>query len=734
MTDRTKFAALDAEVDLIMNAPEPDSKKPKKQFGLANRNQQLRDSTYRRDTGFGRPSQASSIPNPMRKKPRASWAGTDHGPSFEVSRVSSQRDSSPFYSVTNPIVRQGSNTSSLRPTVPSTRVIPGKALIAGEAKKHSNPPVSVAAPVAANPIYGRKVTNLMTFSRETQPGVRGVQMNTLEACSKGKYWPPKGTVLSPPGTKHKNSRASIASTTPSKAAPSASRRRLSQAHDADDDEVVETRHHRSKRTETEGPVRTVRPPHATDSDGSKQASSSASRLARVDDNSFFLEDKPFQHTMPSSLYDDEDVPRREPMTSWAKRRSGGTAEAPIHLSDSDEEQLTEPSKRPTTTASTTVAPTASNVGVFELDCRCISSTGVSWRDVKMSITKLSLQWATYAVFFDYIDQVLWAKKAPSPFVVVVFKQSYSPLRFIVVQPTDTAQCTALMHLVDEHGHPLWQWRDLYKSLLPAVDAGDVARLRKATKRAVEGSPIVLTYPLPPNATDVISITRADLDRLQPMEYLNDNLVDYYFKWLVMADMPSAAAFCTIVSSHFYTQLRENYANVATWFTNLLDNDLIFIPINLQLHWSLAVVMYPKHFTEATDSGKPPTVIVTIDSMGTYHRKPKIVQNLKKFLRLHSGMDESSNMVDRIHTTKLHGPQQENGYDCGVYMLLATQHILRTFESLRNHGDVYPDVDKLLSSDAFGQSEVDQTRQAMLTNLEAHAAAYAMQTSAQGPPT
>ncbi|RHY24656.1 hypothetical protein DYB32_008747 [Aphanomyces invadans] len=709
MTDRTKFAALDAEVDLIMNAPEPDSKKPKKQFGLANRNQQLRDSTYRRDTGFGRPSQASSIPNPMRKKPRASWAGTDHGPSFEVSRVSSQRDSSPFYSVTNPIVRQGSNTSSLRPTVPSTRVIPGKALIAGEAKKHSNPPVSVAAPVAANPIYGRKVTNLMTFSRETQPGVRGVQMNTLEACSKGKYWPPKGTVLSPPGTKHKNSRASIASTTPSKAAPSASRRRLSQAHDADDDEDVETRHHRSKRTETEGPgrpVRTVRPPHATDSGGSKQASSSASRLARVDDNSFFLEDKPFQHTMPSSLYDD--VPRREPMTSWAKRRSGGTAEAPIHLSDSDEEQLTEPSKRPTTTASTTVAPTASNVGVFELDCRCISSTGVSWRDVKMSITKLSLQWATYTVFFDYIDQVL----SPD----------------------------------DEFGESREYVR--YKSLLPAVDAGDVARLRKPTKRAVEGSPIVLTYPLPPNATDVISITRADLDRLQPMEYLNDNLVDYYFKcvgsfikvdddgaaprWLVMADMPSAAAFCTIVSSHFYTQLRENYANVATWFTNLLDNDLIVIPINLQLHWSLAVVMYPKHFTEATDS--PPTVIVTIDSMGSYHRKPKIVQNLKKFLRLHSGMDESSNMVDRIHTTKLHGPQQENGYDCGVYMLLATQHILRTFESLRNHGDVYPDVDKLLSSDAFGQSEVDQTRQAMLTNLEAHAAAYAMQTSAQGPPT
>ncbi|RHZ25597.1 hypothetical protein DYB31_009369, partial [Aphanomyces astaci] len=51
-----------------------------------------------------------------------------------------------------------------------------------------------------------------------------------------------------------------------------------------------------------------------------------------------------------------------------------------------------------------------------------------------------------------------------------------------------------------------------------------------TKKAHRvASPIVLVYPLPPHVTDVISITQNDLDRLQPAEYLNDNLVDYYFK-------------------------------------------------------------------------------------------------------------------------------------------------------------------------------------------------------------
>jgi Ulp1 family protease len=39
----------------------------------------------------------------------------------------------------------------------------------------------------------------------------------------------------------------------------------------------------------------------------------------------------------------------------------------------------------------------------------------------------------------------------------------------------------------------------------------------------------LTYPLPPCTVDVVTITRQDIARLQPAEYLNDNIIDYYLK-------------------------------------------------------------------------------------------------------------------------------------------------------------------------------------------------------------
>lgn len=41
---------------------------------------------------------------------------------------------------------------------------------------------------------------------------------------------------------------------------------------------------------------------------------------------------------------------------------------------------------------------------------------------------------------------------------------------------------------------------------------------------------MLTYPLPPCTTDIVTLIRRDVSRLKPERYLNDNLIDYYFKY------------------------------------------------------------------------------------------------------------------------------------------------------------------------------------------------------------
>jgi Ulp1 family protease len=45
----------------------------------------------------------------------------------------------------------------------------------------------------------------------------------------------------------------------------------------------------------------------------------------------------------------------------------------------------------------------------------------------------------------------------------------------------------------------------------------------------DGNVTVLTYPLPPCTSDIVTIIRHDVSRLKPRRYLNDNIIDYYFK-------------------------------------------------------------------------------------------------------------------------------------------------------------------------------------------------------------
>ena len=42
------------------------------------------------------------------------------------------------------------------------------------------------------------------------------------------------------------------------------------------------------------------------------------------------------------------------------------------------------------------------------------------------------------------------------------------------------------------------------------------------------SKVILIYPPPPDP-DAVSITDVDLRRLNPARFLNDNIVDFYFK-------------------------------------------------------------------------------------------------------------------------------------------------------------------------------------------------------------
>ncbi|KAL0967294.1 hypothetical protein UPYG_G00250400 [Umbra pygmaea] len=122
---------------------------------------------------------------------------------------------------------------------------------------------------------------------------------------------------------------------------------------------------------------------------------------------------------------------------------------------------------------------------------------------------------------------------------------------------------------------------------------------------------LIVYP-PPPAKGGISVTNEDLHCLNDGEFLNDVIIDFYLKYLVLEKLKKADSQRShVFSSFFYKRLnqreRRNLADatnlpiqkrkhnrVKTWtrHVDLFQKDFIFVPINESAHWYLAVICFP----------------------------------------------------------------------------------------------------------------------------------------------
>lgn len=67
-------------------------------------------------------------------------------------------------------------------------------------------------------------------------------------------------------------------------------------------------------------------------------------------------------------------------------------------------------------------------------------------------------------------------------------------------------------------------------LCPLIPTYHLRRLANSQDESSDGNDeTMLTYPLPPCSSDIVTIIRRDILRLKPERYLNDNVIDYYFK-------------------------------------------------------------------------------------------------------------------------------------------------------------------------------------------------------------
>ncbi|KAL4780347.1 hypothetical protein BJX76DRAFT_338250 [Aspergillus varians] len=177
-----------------------------------------------------------------------------------------------------------------------------------------------------------------------------------------------------------------------------------------------------------------------------------------------------------------------------------------------------------------------------------------------------------------------------------------------------------------------------------------------------------------------SLTKRDLATcFTPMAWLNDEVINSYLALIIdylrrenhndgRHDKPRYHAF----NSFFFSSLRDKgYDAVRRWATrakigrqNLLDVDTVFIPVHNSSHWTLIVVK-PSDRT-----------IEHFDSLGSLSRRH--VGLIKSWLRGELGelyVDEEWKVLPS------ESPQQDNGSDCGVFLLSTAKAVAINIEPL-----------------------------------------------------
>ncbi|KAL0117182.1 hypothetical protein PUN28_010193 [Cardiocondyla obscurior] len=164
----------------------------------------------------------------------------------------------------------------------------------------------------------------------------------------------------------------------------------------------------------------------------------------------------------------------------------------------------------------------------------------------------------------------------------------------------------------------------------------------------------------------LRITRKDLYTLADLNWLNDEVINFYMN-LLIARGTSSDKYPKVhaMNTFFYPKLLSGgHSSLKRWTrkVDIFAQDLVVVPIHLDIHWCMSII----DFRDKS--------IVYYDSMGSSN--PKCLAALKQYLQDES-LDKKKKAYD-MNDWKLQSakniPQQMNGSDCGVFSCMFAEYI------------------------------------------------------------
>ncbi|KAJ7072727.1 hypothetical protein C8F01DRAFT_972220 [Mycena amicta] len=192
---------------------------------------------------------------------------------------------------------------------------------------------------------------------------------------------------------------------------------------------------------------------------------------------------------------------------------------------------------------------------------------------------------------------------------------------------------------------------------------------------------ILRYPA--DGPGALPISIRDLGFLAPRKFLNDAIVQFGLQLAfeeLRAKNPQIADSLHIFSSFFYKKLsaeriEDTYPAVAKWTkrVDIFAKEYLIIPIHdMARHWYLAIICHPSHLLGSNTNGK--SYCLTLDSLNADHEPMAAL--LHTYLKLEAQQKHQEPVDSRLIYVKAKVPQQDNGYDCGVYLLHLAKHFMQ----------------------------------------------------------